>query len=166
VEHFGEAVDQFVTSGTPDVGRATIWQGTLNMIRHNPVLGVGLGSYITIFPTYASVPTLVRINYAHNDYLEILAAAGVIGGLLAVWFIVTILASAYRGIRSRDPLSAAMCLAAGTGIVAVLIQSVSETDLQIPSNALLFLILTAVISRVPSFAEDGRFSAVLPRREL
>jgi len=148
LEHFGDAVDQLVQSGTPDVGRATIWQGTLNAIRHHPVLGVGLGALVTVFPTYETVPSLLRINYAHNDYLQILAEAGAAGGIIVVWFIAVVLFGVYRGIRSRDPLPAAMALASGAGIIAILIQSVAETDLQIPSNALLFLVLAAVASRI------------------
>jgi len=148
LEHFGDAVDQLVQSGTPDVGRATIWQGTLNAIRHHPVLGVGLGALVTVFPTYETVPSLLRINYAHNDYLQILAEAGTLGGIIVVWFIAVVLFGVYRGIRSRDPLRAAMAMASGAGISAILIQSVAETDLQIPSNALLFLVLAAVASRI------------------
>jgi O-antigen ligase len=147
VEHFGEAVDQLVHSGTPDVGRAMIWQGTLNMIRAHPILGVGLGAFVTIYPTYETMPSLLRINYAHNDYLQVLAEGGAVGGIIAVWFIAVILTGIYRGIGSRDPLSAGMSLAAGAGIIAVLIQSLSDTDLQVPSNALLFLVLVAVVSR-------------------
>jgi len=148
LEHFGDAVDQLVQSGTPDVGRATIWQGTLNAIRHHPVLGVGLGALVTVFPTYETVPSLLRINYAHNDYLQILAEAGAAGGIIVVWFIAVVLFGVYRGIRSRDPLRVAMALASGAGIIAILIQSVAETDLQIPSNALLFLVLAALASRI------------------
>ena len=153
VEHFGEAVDQLVHSGTPDVGRATIWQGTLSMIRAHPILGVGLGAYVTIYPTYENAPSLLRINYAHNDYLQILAEGGIVGGIIAVWFIAVILSRMYRGIASRNPLAAGMSLAAGAGIVAVLIQSLSDTDLQIPSNALLFLVLSAVVSCAGTFAQ-------------
>src|SRR5205823_13762285 len=92
-------------------------------------------------------PSLFGLDYSHNDYLQILADGGVVGGVIAVWFIVVILFAIYRGIRSRDPLRSGLSLAAGAGIVAVLVQSLSDTDLQIPSNALLFLVLAAVVSR-------------------
>jgi len=117
------------------------------MIRHHPVLGVGLGAYETIYPAYQTMSASLRVDYAHNDYLQILADTGIVGGAIAGCFIVVILLAMYRGVRSRDPLCAGMALAAGTGIVAVLIQSLSDTDLQIPSNALLFLVLCAVVAR-------------------
>lgn len=146
VEHFGEAVDQLVHSGAPDVGRLMIWNGTLNMVRHHPVLGVGLGAFVSIYPTYETQPASVLINYAHNDYLQILSECGIVGGIIAASFIGILLFGIYRGVAMRDPLRSAMSLAAGAGIVAILIQSVSDTDLQVPSNALLFLILVALVT--------------------
>ena len=147
LEHFGEAVDQLLRSGSPDVSRATIWQETVGMIRDYPILGAGLGTYHTIYPTYAHTENLLGLDYAHNDYLQVVAEAGAVGGLIAAWFIVAIFTAASRGIQSRDPLFASLALAGGAGIFAVLVQSLSDTDLQIPSNALLFLVLSAVVSR-------------------
>jgi O-antigen ligase len=164
VEHFGNSVDQYVNAGTPDIGRNTIWQGTLNMIRAHPIFGVGLGAFITVYPTYETIPMLVRVNYAHNDYLQILAEGGIAGGLIAVWFLVVVLVRAYRGILARDPLCAAMSLAATAGIIAVMIQSITDTDLQIPSNALLFLILVAVVSRFEKGEIHESHSGAFPRR--
>ena len=147
VEHFGQAVDQFVQMGTPDVGRAMIWRGAANMIGGHPIVGVGLGAFVTIYPTYESAPSPVFINYAHNDYLQILAEGGAIAGVIASWFLVIVVLGIRRGMQSTDQLVASVSLAAGAGIIALVIQSVVDTDLQIPSNALLFLILVAVVSR-------------------
>ena len=157
LEHFGEAVDQLARSGTPDPSRATIWRDTLKMIRDYPILGAGLGAYYTIYPAYGNTPALFGLDYAHNDYLQVVAEAGVVGGLIAVWFIIAILWPISRGIQSRDPLFGSLALAGGAGIFAVLVQSLSDTDLQIPSNALLFLVLSAIVSRVGA-REDALLS--------
>ena len=148
LERLGQAVDQLLRSGSPDVSRAMIWQDTVKIIRDYPILGAGLGTYDTIYPTYAHTEELFGLDYAHNDYLQVLAEAGAVGGLIAVWFIVAIFSAVSRGIRSRDPLFASLALAGAAGIFGVLVQSLSDTDLQIPSNALLFLVLAAVVSHV------------------
>src|SRR5439155_16870347 len=148
IERFSDAVDQVVRSGTPDVSRATIWQETVGMVRDHPILGAGLGSYYTIYPHYARTEKLFGLDYAHNDYLQIVAEAGMVGGAIAVWFIIVIFSAMSRAIQFRDSLSAGLALAAGAGIFAVAVQSLSDTDLQIPSNALLFLVLSAVVSQV------------------
>src|SRR5437773_1735805 len=163
VERFGDAVDQLVRSGAPDPSRATIWQETVDMVRDHPILGAGLGAYHTIYPTYAHTEKLFGLDYAHNDYLQVIAEAGAVGGVIAVWFIVVIFSAIARGIRARDPLFAGLALAGGAGIFAVAVQSVSDTDLQIPSNALLFLVLSAVVSGVG--AREGNELTTVNRYE-
>src|SRR5207249_5175897 len=79
LERFGEAIDQLLRSGSPDVSRATIWQDTVKMIRDYPILGAGLGTYHTIYPTYAHTENLFGLEYAHNDYLQVVAEAGAVG---------------------------------------------------------------------------------------
>ena len=155
IERFGDAVDQVARSGSPDVSRATIWQETVEMVRDHPILGAGLGTYYTIYPRYARTEKLFGLDYAHNDYLQIVAEAGMVGGAIAVWFIIVIFSAMSRAIQFRDSLSAGLALAAGAGIFAVAVQSLSDTDLQIPSNALLFLVLTAVVSRVAAIHKEN-----------
>jgi len=148
IERFGGAVDQLVRSGTPDVSRAMMWNETTKLIHDHPIVGAGLGTYHTVYPIYATTEKLFGLDYTHNDYLQVLADAGAVGGVIAVWFISAIFSAASRGIRSRDPLFASLALAGTGGIFAVLVQSLSDTDVQIPSNGLLFLVLSAVVSRV------------------
>ena len=155
IERFGDAVDQVARSGSPDVSRATIWQETVEMVRDHPILGAGLGTYYTIYPRYARTEKLFGLDYAHNDYLQIVAEAGMVGGAIAVWFIIVIFSAISRAVQFRDSLSAGLALAAGAGIFAVAVQSLSDTDLQIPSNALLFLVLTAVVSRVAAIHKEN-----------
>jgi len=155
IERFGDAVDQVARSGSPDVSRATIWQETVEMVRDHPILGAGLGTYYTIYPRYARTEKLFGLDYAHNDYLQIVAEAGMVGGAIAVWFIIVIFSAMSRAIQFRDSLSAGLALAAGAGIFAVLVQSLSDTDLQIPSNALLFLVLSAVVSLVAAIQKEN-----------
>ena len=147
VDRFGDAVDALVRSGTPDLGRATIWHDTLEMIRDYPILGTGLGTFHTVYPAYGATVSLDGLDYAHNDYLQVVADCGAFGGVLALWFIIVIVSAVRRGIHSRDPLFAGLSLAAGGGIGAIAVQSVSDTNLQVPSNALLFLIMSAIVSR-------------------
>ena len=150
IERFGRAVDALVHSEGPDLSRPEIWRDTLRVIRTYPILGTGLGSYATVYPAHAQTAEHFGLNYAHNDYLQVLADNGIAGGFIVIGFAAIILIGIYRGLRSTDPLSGGMSLAAGAGIIAVAIQSLSDTDLQIPSNALLFLVLTAVVSRIGS----------------
>jgi O-antigen ligase len=148
VERIGLTVDELVRSGTPDVSRATMWRDTITMIRNHPWVGVGLGAYETVYPTYADSMNQTAVDYAHNDYLQILSDGGAVGGIIALWFIVVISRAISRGTKSQDPLLAGLALASAAGIFAILVHSLSDSHLQIPSHALLFLVLSAVASRI------------------
>jgi O-antigen ligase len=128
--------------------RGWVWRDTFTMIRANPLLGVGLGAYETAFSIYTKSDGSLRVPQAHNDYLQVVADCGVIGGLIAVWFIAAAFRSVVRGAQARDPLYAGLALGCGAGMFGILVHSLFDFNLQLPSNALLFLLLSAVAVRV------------------
>ena len=126
--------------------RGVIWEDTWRMIRHNPLTGVGLGAYETAYPIYARDNGVQGVTTAaHNDYLQVLADAGVIGAAIALWFLIVLFRGIARGVRSPDPLVAAIALGGGAGVFGLLVHSLFDFNLQIPSNALLFLLLAAAV---------------------
>jgi O-antigen ligase len=133
-------------------------------IRANPILGVGLGAYETAFPIYSESDGSLRVPQAHNEYLQVAADAGIVGILIALWFIVAIFRTVSRGVRSRDPLLAGLALGSGGGIFAMLVHSMFDFNLQIPSNALLFLLLVAVAANVARKRRELRATRRRPRR--
>lgn len=140
-----------------DPGRQVIWRDTLAMIRAHPLLGVGIGAYQTVFPMYGHSAGSTIIEFAHNDYLQALADGGIVAGALAIWFIIIVFRAFARGTKSREPLTGALALGAGAGIFAILVHSLFDFNLQLPSNALLFLVLAAI---VVTTSHDGRRTAM------
>ena len=128
--------------------RGWVWRDTVSMIRANPVLGVGLGAYETAFSIYTKSDGSLRVPQSHNDYLQVVADCGVVGGLIALWFIVSVFRAVARGTRSRDPLYAGLALGSGAGMFGMLVHSLFDFNLQLPSNALLFLLLSVVAAHV------------------
>jgi O-antigen ligase len=126
-------------------GRPGMWSDTLRMFRAHPILGVGLGAFQTVYPIYGRGDGSFLIEFAHNDYLQTLADGGIVAAALAVWFIIATFRGFVRGIRLRDPLRRGLALGAGAGIFAILVHSLFDFNLQLPSNALLFLVLSAVV---------------------
>ena len=154
----GQAADSATGRETFLSSRGWIWRDTFSMIRANPILGVGLGAYETAFPIYSASDGSLRVPQAHNEYLQIAADAGIVGVLIALWFIVAIFRTVSRGVRSRDPLLAGLALGSGGGIFAMLVHSMFDYNLQIPSNALLFLLLVAVASNVAAAVPNERLA--------
>jgi O-antigen ligase len=142
-----------VVSGDPrgetlSSSRGWLWQETLDMFRARPLLGSGLGAYATAYSHHSREDRGFAPEQSHGDYLQILADAGLIGGALAACFIVLAARNIARSLHARDPLAAGVALACGAGFVGMLVHSVFDFNLQLPSNSLLFLLLTAASSRI------------------
>ena len=84
------------------------------------------------------------------------------GGAIALWFIVLVFRAVSRGARSGDPLYAGLALGAGAGIFAILVHSLFDFNLQLPSNALLFLLLSAVAVNIGTAVRTGKGSTPVP----
>ncbi len=69
--------------------RLVNWANTITMIKDNWLTGVGLGNWQVEYPLYKSsniqdwlAVSNVVWQYAHNDYLEIVASLGIVGALI------------------------------------------------------------------------------------
>jgi O-antigen ligase len=133
-----------VNTDDPTTGRAHFWSVTLDMIKANPVVGTGLGAYGVIYTRYDTRNGLYRLEQAHNDYLQVFSDAGVVGGVLALTFVVILFYRAVQRAKSRDDFRRGVALAALGGCFAVLVHSFFDFTLHTTSNALLFLVLAAL----------------------
>jgi O-antigen ligase len=132
--------------------RGWIWRDTATMISDKWALGVGLGAYQTAYPIYSSNDGSLVVGQAHNDYLQILADAGIFGAIIALWFVFLIARDTVRASRHRSRVMSGTALGAAGGLFALFVHSLFDFNFQIPSNALLFLVLTSVVSRIASAA--------------
>ena len=125
-------------------GRQTIWQETWGMARDFPIAGIGAGAYGRGMLVYQQTRNGFHFNQAHDEYLQ-LATEG--GWLLAVPVLLALVSGAWqianRLRADRTPIFW-IRVGAASGLVAVAIQSVWDTGLRMPANAVLFALLAAV----------------------
>jgi O-antigen ligase len=133
-----------VNTNDPTTGRAHFWAVTLDIIKAHPYVGTGLGAFGVIYTRYDSRNGLFRLEQAHNDYLQVLSDAGIIGALLGFSFVVLLFWMAISRARSRDDFRRGVALAALSGCFAVLVHSFFDFTLHTTSNALLFLVMAAI----------------------
>jgi O-antigen ligase len=133
-----------VNTDDPTTGRAHFWAVTLDIIKAHPVVGTGLGAFGVVYTRYDSRNGLFRLEQAHNDYLQVLSDAGIIGGVLALSFIVLLFYKAIARAKSRDDFRRGVALAALSGCFAVMVHSFFDFTLHTTSNALLFLVTAAL----------------------
>ena len=124
--------------------RRDIWRATKGMIGDHPWLGVGLGAFPFAFTSYDQSSGAQRVEQTHNDYLQILADAGLVGGVLALTFIVLLFSTGFRAARTRDRRRRSIILGALSGCFAIGVHSFVDFNLQIIANAQLFLTLVAL----------------------
>lgn len=116
-------------------------------------LGSGLGTFADVFPRYQAGAIIGFADHAHNDYAELLVELGIAG--LAV---IVLLAVAYatrwrsviRGRRSRR--TRFVQIAAGLGMLALIIHGLFDFNFHIPANAIYFSLLAGIFFFTP--AED------------
>ena len=128
--------------------RGWIWRDTLSIIKARPLTGVGLGAFATAYPIYSRSDGTIGVDRAHNDYLQLLAECGPLGGAIVLWFIWLMSRAVIRGISTHDRLLAGLALGGGAGIFSLLVHSIFDFNLQLPSNALLFLVISTIVSLI------------------
>ncbi len=112
---------------------------TLRIFRDHPWLGIGLGSFNTVFPQYRTFPTDLGWAHAHNDYAEALAETGAAGGALIVFSLALFFTLAFRNLAAgRRDAGGWMQLGAAVGCCGLLVHSLVDFNLHIPANAAWF----------------------------
>ncbi|MEX2301488.1 MAG: O-antigen ligase family protein [Bryobacterales bacterium] len=92
-------------------GRIGLWRETLDLIAAYPIAGCGFGAYEAAFLRYKRSAPMVNDSHAHNEYLELLAEAGIVGFALCVVLaarpvstvVRAALSTGWRGVSSRGP---------------------------------------------------------------
>lgn len=131
----------------PTTGRAYFWSTALKVIRDYPIMGSGLGSIGVIFTHYDTKNGLYRLEQAHNDYLQTLSDAGIVGAVIGLAFIVILFRRGFARRETHDKFRAAVTTGALAGCFAVLVHSFFDFTLHTTANALLFLIVAAIATQ-------------------
>jgi len=143
-------ISRFLTTPEDMEGRVRIWKDTLSIFKDFPLVGSGLGTFVQIYPLYRSFPIRGLVTHAENDLLQLASEVGLIGmGLIGVLFFYLLIQalSQLRSLRYDDP-KRYLGIGGLVGIFALIFHSLVERNLQIPSNAFLFIILWALVLRM------------------
>jgi O-antigen ligase len=148
--------ERWQTIETSYEDRSLVWQTTLKLIKNFPMTGTGLGTYELAYPPYKPQKLGALImDHAHNDYLEFLSEVGLIGFIPWLAFFLLFLASSVRALlRRRNPYSIFLGASGLAAIVALLVHSLADFNLQIPANAMLLFLLMGLTWRAVNTRKD------------
>jgi len=142
--------------------RYLFWATGLEMAKAHPIIGVGADTYGLEFNNYKRVlaldpakrPMIEKSENAmpertHNEYLQIVAELGVIGGIIFLGFLVAVFYYGFLSIRRSVSSSENILIhAAFAGVVAFLMSSAySSFSFRLVQNGVVFFFLLALMLR-------------------
>ncbi len=149
-------ISRFFTASEDFKGRWTFWVDTFRIYKDFPIFGSGLGTFFQVFPMYRSSYITGLVTHAENDFLQLLSEVGTLGfGLLAVLFFF-LLWKAFSGIRGLANGEPVRYIAVGglVGILALMVHSLVERNIQVPANAFLYTFVFALILRMAQTGQE------------
>jgi O-antigen ligase len=126
-------------------------------MRDFPVVGTGFNTLAAAMRVYQTASDELIVLEAHNDYLQLAAEGGLLVGIPIVLTLVLFA----DGIRRRfaagqdDPATSWIRFGAATAVAAIALQSLVEFSLQMPGNAVAFVVVAAIALHRPSDSQDS-----------
>ncbi len=122
--------------------------------------GSGAGSFYSTFPKYMEEGSVLPYRYAHNDFLQFFLETGAVGFLLAAALALSGFHAAWRVMATRSHhYLRSLGYGSFMGMLALMIHSSTDFNLQIPSNAALFVVLLALAWLAHGFPRRGSSEA-------
>ncbi|WP_263079347.1 O-antigen ligase family protein [Endozoicomonas sp. Mp262] len=125
--------------------RPDVSQVSLNIIEDYPLTGTGGGSFYTALPNYHNGSWKGFYDLAHNDFIQFSLEFGIPAFVLLVVMVLMAFWQAIMTIRYRkNRLMTGLGFGVFMGMLAIMIHSSVDFNLQIPANASLFVCLMAL----------------------
>ena len=127
------------------LARITVWRESVPAWLDAPVFGAGLGSFRLVHPLHERDAYLYVVDHAHNELVEWLVDAGVVG-LAGVCALAVAWAKATRkgAITAEHDTVSAIGVGASVGVLAVVLQSMGDFPLRTPGVMIPFALLAGV----------------------
>jgi len=127
-------------------GRLALYAATLRAAIEFLPFGSGLSTYAAVFPRFQHDVGGAYYDYAHNDYLQLVVETG-LAGAAAIALLVAAYAGRMIGLarRGSDRSFTLLQIAAGVGLLPVVLHGTVDFALHMPGNAVWFAALAGVM---------------------
>ena len=138
-------LERFALDKILQAERPVVWANTFTIFSDYPLFGTGLGTFASIYPAYEDSKEFFRYSHAHNDYLEYLAELGIFGFIFLAGGILILLINSFLVWKERrHPWVKGLALGGLVAVTCMLIHSVTDFNLQIPANMVLFSVVLSL----------------------
>jgi len=125
--------------------RLVVNELSLDIIKANLWTGTGLGTYYTAFPGYSDKLVNQSYIHAHSDLIEFPSELGILGTLPVALLVFYSFVTAIRVQMSRrSRLLRAMAFSSSMAIIAIMLHSLTDFNLQVFANAATFMVILAI----------------------
>jgi O-antigen ligase len=137
--------------------RISIYNNTINMIKHHPFIGIGVNTFSKNYgkyktesaEKYAHTPDTI---YAHNIYLQMAGEIGLLGLFAFLWFLIQIFRRGFRTYWTlKEDYLKTISLSLIACLVAFLVNGLTETSLYYARVVMIFWYLIGVSLALPRF---------------
>jgi O-antigen ligase len=154
------------TASSDDItsSRTHIWRVTLDIIKDNLPFGTGLGAFGQAYTQHDTQSGMALVEQAHNDYLQLLSDAGLVGAVIGAAFLFWFFRSGFRNSKRENTFRRGIAIGAFAGCFAVLVHSIFDFVLHITAISLVFLTLLATLEAAGQQYGDDTAEFDQPRR--
>ena len=137
--------------------RTLLWEAAVKQVKLEPIFGTGSGTYLIYGRKFRRPEVQKDPVRVHNDYLDLIAEYGAVGGACILLFLIAHLTNGFRSYRrllvkdfqpTPDWRSNALALNIGClcAVAAYLAHSVVDFNLHIPANAMLMAFVFGILA--------------------
>lgn len=154
------AIQRFSEVAKGDVNtdrRISMFRGAAGMFVEHPFKGSGLGTMVAAYPRHETLYDGLVVEHVHDDYIELIAETGILGGICGLAFLWLLFHESRQGFESKQgSFSRGLHAGAIAALSGLLLHSFLDFNLHIPSNAMLFLLQACIASSPPLLSDSHR----------
>jgi O-antigen ligase len=157
--------ESFDTTAAP-LGRLTIWHESVPIVRDFWLTGTGAGTFSDAMIVYqesrvwvGSMRRWAHFNNAHSHYLQVLCEGGLLLAVPSLWALGALVLLGYRAVRSDKGEMFWVRVGAAAGLAGLAAQSIWETSLIMPANA----VMAGVLGGLLLYRREARPDPALTR---
>ncbi len=125
-------------------GRLHFWPIALKIFLANPLIGSGFDSFAVAFTRYDSWSGLMRVEQAHNEYLQMLAEGGLVAIGCVLMFIFLLFKKGLKVVSSTKAFQQSAAIGSLAGCLGIMVHSFFDFPLRTNSNMFVLLLMAAV----------------------
>jgi len=138
--------------------RLSLYNNSLNMIKHHPLIGVGVNTFSKNYFAYKlsekpgaeTSPSM----YAHNNFLQMTAEIGLFGLLMFIWFLSAFFIQARQVYKKlNDDFYKIISISLAACFVSFLVNGLTETSLYYSRVAMVFWYIIGLSLALKKFSD-------------